>query len=235
MDTIRFFQVYIVQGVLCVFFLFLAYRILTRKKNRLNVVFSAFYFSEAIGLIINFIYAPLEIWLVVKILNALTNFFSFYSVMFLLVFVLIVSKSEAVFNRLKQRILMLISGAVYFCSIFIAFIPELGVNITAPDFTPNWGLLFFFYLMTITTVFSTIPTLYYIVKIYNDFEAEGLRDRWRFFLWGIILLYLFMYSIYFRNTFFPGTIFSTILAIIGFFLVILASISIYYGVGRQLA
>lgn len=217
------------------FFLFLAYRIITRRKSRLNLVFSAFYFSEAIGLIINFIYAPLEIWVVVKILNTLTNFFSFYSVMFLLVFVLIVSKSEAVFNRIKQYILMLISGAVYFCSIFIAFIPDWGVNITAAnDFTPHWGIVFFLYLLIITTVFSTIPTLYYIVKIYNDFEAEGLRDRWRFFLWGIILLYIFMYSIYFRNTFFPGTELSTILAIIGFILVVLASVSIYYGVGRQL-
>lgn len=199
------------------------------------MVFSAFYFSEAIGLIINFIYAPLEVWLAVKILNSLTNFFSFYAVMFLLVFVLIVSKSEAVFGRLKQHIVLLVSGAAYFSSIFIAFIPELGVNITeATNFTPNWGLLFFLYLVIITTIFATIPTLYYIIKIYNDFEAEGLRKRWRFFFWGIILLYIFLYSIYVRNTFFPGTIFSTILALIGFILVLSGSIAIYYGVGRQL-
>jgi hypothetical protein len=129
---------------------------------------------------------------------------------------------------------MIISGVLYLCSIIIAFLPEVGVNISGPDFTPRWGFVFFLYLVIVTTVLSTIPTIYYIMKIYNDFEAEDLQERWRFFLWGIILLYVFLYSIYFRNTFFPGTIFSTILAIFGLVLAILASISIYYGVGRQL-
>lgn len=127
------------------------------------------------------------------------------------------------------------SGAAYFALVFIAFIPEMGVIITEEnEFVPHWTIFFFLYLVIITTIFSTIPTLYYIVKIYNDFEEEGLQERWRFFLWGIILLYIFLYTIYFRNTFFPGTILSTILALVGLILVVLGSISIYYGVGRQL-
>ncbi len=235
LGAIRFFQVYIVQGILCVFFLLLAYRIITRKSTRLNLIFSAFYISEAIGLIINFIYAPLAIIPIVTILNFMTNFFSFYAVIFLLLFLLIISKSEAVFNKLKQRILIIITAILYFCMVFIAFIPQLGVEISAGnDYTPNWGLVFFLYLLILTMVSATIPTFYYILKVYNKFEDKSMKERWKFFLYGVILLYGFLYLVYFRNTFWPGSDISTVLSIIGLALVVCGSIAIYYGVGRQL-
>jgi len=232
---IRIIQIYVVQGILCVFFLFLAVKIITRQKKKLNYIFSAFYISEAVGLIINFIYAPLEKELLVKILNFFTNFFTFYAPIFLLLFIIILYKTEKAFELKKQIILLLSTGIIYFCMLFIALIPELGVEMTvANQFTPYWGWLFFLYVTSITTIISTIPTLYYIWKIYNSFEDKNLRGRWKYFLGGNICLYILLYIIFFRNTFFPGTIFSTILSLIGLIFSVSGSILIYYGVGREL-
>jgi hypothetical protein len=235
LTLIRIIQIYVVQGILCIFFLFLAVKIIARQKKRLNYIFSMFFISEAIGLIINFIYAPLENEGLVKFLNFLTNFFTFYAPIFLLLFLIILYKTEKAFDTKKQLILLLSTGIIYFCMLFIALIPELGVEMTeANQFTPYWGWLFFTYVASITTVFSTIPTLYYIWKIYNSFENENLRNRWMYFLGGDICLYILLYIIFIRNTFFPGTIFSTILSLFGLILSVSASILIYYGVGRQL-
>ncbi len=235
LSLIRIIQIYVVQGILCVFFLFLAVKIITRQKKKLNYIFSAFYISEAIGLIINFIYAPLENEVIVKGLNFLTNFFSFYAVIFLLLFIILLYKTEKAFEPKKQIILILTTGIIYFCMLFIAIIPELGVEMTeANQFTPYWGWLFFLYVSSITTIFSTIPTLYYIWKIFNSFKDETVRGRWRFFFGGVIFLYLLLYSIFIRNTFFPGTILSTILSLFGLVFSICGAIFIYYGVGRQL-
>ncbi|MBD3196664.1 MAG: hypothetical protein GF317_16530 [Candidatus Lokiarchaeota archaeon] len=235
LSFIRVLQIYVVQGILCAFFLFFAVRILSRQKKKLNYYFSLFYISEAIGLIINFIYAPLENEIIVKLLNFVTNFFSFYAVIFLLVFIILLYKTEKAFDPPKQIGLLLLTGVVYFCMIFIAIIPDLGVEITeVNDFTPHWGWLFFLYIMGITTGFSTIPTLYYIFKIYKSFKDENLKQRWKYFFGGILFLYGLLYSIFVRNTFFPGTIFSTVLSLFGLVFSILGSILIYYGVGRQL-
>lgn len=231
----RIIQIYAVQGILCAFFIFLAVRIITRQRKKLNYYFSMFYIFEAIGIIINFIYAPLENEFLVKILNFLTNFFTFYAVIFLLVFIILLYKTEKAFEQKKQLILFILTGALFFCMVFLAFIPDLGVEMNeANDFTPNWGWLFFIYVTCITTAFSTIPTVYYILKIYRSFKDKNLKKRWRYFFGGVIFLYILLYIIFTRNTFFSGTILSTILSLIGLIFAVCAGLLMYYGVGRQL-
>jgi hypothetical protein len=235
LSTIRIIQIYFVQGLLCIFFLIFAIQIISRKKQKKNLIFSAFYISEAIGIIINFIYAPLTNETLVTFLNFLTNFFTFYAPIFLLIFILILYKSEKVFDKKKQLMLLISTGVIYFCMFFIAIIPELGVEITkANNYTPHWGWLFFTYVTVITTGFSVIPTLYYSYKIYNAFEDSSLKKKWRYFLVGNVFLYILLYFIFIRNAFFAGTIFSTILSIIGLGFSVAASLLVYYGVGKQL-
>ena len=60
LDTTRIIQVYVVQGIIAVFFLYLAYKILKRDTKRLNLIFRLGFISAGIGLLINFIYAPLH-------------------------------------------------------------------------------------------------------------------------------------------------------------------------------
>lgn len=230
----RILTVYVVQGLLFIFFLYLAYRIIKRENKKLNYIFSAFYIFEAIGLFINFIYAPIAITSVVKVLNFLTNFFTFYAPIFLLVFILILLKSEKAITSKIQLIILLVYGIVLFSMIFIAFIPELGVTIHSPSGTPQWGLLFFLYVVLAVTIFSTIPTLYFSWKIYMQFADQKLRERWRYFLYGCIVLYIFLYSIFINNTTDPNSLVRDLVPIIGLFLTISASVLLFYGVGKNL-
>ena len=90
----RIITVYIAQGVILLAFLYLAIRILLRDRKRLNVIFAGLYISPAIGVLINFIYAPLTDPSIVLILNFFTNFGFFYAPIFIVVFDLILLKSE---------------------------------------------------------------------------------------------------------------------------------------------
>jgi hypothetical protein len=230
----RIITVYGAQGFLFIFSLYLAYRIISRENKKLNYIFAAFYIFEAIGLIINFIYAPIPDPAIVKILNFITNFFSFYAPIFLLVFILILLRSEKAITPRIQIAIFLIYGIALFSMIFIAYIPELGVTIHTPSGAPQWGLAFFLYLTIIVSIFSTIPTLYFSWRIYTQFEDQKLKDRWRYFLGGCIVLYGFLYSIFINNTTDPNSAIRTIIAVIGLILTVSASVLLYYGVGRQL-
>lgn len=235
LTPVRFITVYIVQGALLVFFLYLAYKILKRDTKRLNIIFSCFYISEAIGLLMNFIYAPITIEFVVKILNFLTNFFLFFGPVFLLVFVLILLKSEKVIDTKKQILIIGVFGVAIFSMIFLTFIPNVGVDLTATtNWTPVWNLPFFLYIIIAITILSTIPTLYYSYQVYLQLSDSKLKKKWTFFIYGMLALYGYMYGIFFSN-FLNNPIFRTVWAIIGLFLVISASLSIYYGVGKQIS
>jgi len=228
----RIITVYFVQGSLFFFFLYLAFRIIKRESKKLNYLFSAFYICEAIGLLINFIYAPIAEPSIVRVLNFITNWFSFYAPIFLLIFILILLRSEKAITPNKQLIILTSYGILLFLMIFIAVIPDIGVEII--DGAPRWGLIFFVYVTAIFSIFSTIPTLYYSWKIYSQFGDERLKQRWKYFLAGCIILYIFIYTLFINNTNDPKSIFRTLFALIGLILTISASILLYYGVGRQL-
>ena len=56
-DLARFIQIFLVQGLVGFFFLYLAYRILKREAKGLSLILSCFYLSTTIGVVINIIYA----------------------------------------------------------------------------------------------------------------------------------------------------------------------------------
>ncbi|MFX1464796.1 MAG: hypothetical protein ACFFBF_17395, partial [Promethearchaeota archaeon] len=142
MNITRFVTVYIVQGIMCAYFAFLAYKILKRDRKRLNLIFAGFYISNVISLCINFIYAAITDEIIVLIMHSITTYFAFYSPIFILVFELLVLKPEKIKSPKKQK-LILISYAVIlsFMVIFLS-IENWGVEIEAPDWTPHWMLPF---------------------------------------------------------------------------------------------
>jgi len=233
MSPIRFFTIYVAQGFMCLFFLFLAFKILRRDRKRLNVIFSGFYISSAIGLIINFIYAPLTDESVVLMLNFLTNFFIFYSPIFIVVFELILLKSEKVISTSKQLIILIIYGIAMFCMILFLFTPDFGVTLNAgTDWSPVWSVPFFLYVVVIETI-GILPALYLSFQIYKKFEDEILKKKWKFFIFGFCALAIFMYGIFISNTLNIPT-FRTIIGVVGLMLALLGASLMYYGVGRQI-
>lgn len=232
MDMVRFLQVYVAQGVVAVFFLILACLILKRGKQRLNLILSGSYITVAVGLFINFIYAPMQhpqLELIVLILYYLTIFFIFLYTAFLLCFVLILLKSEKIITTSKQIIIILVYAAILSCMVLI---PN-GVVINAStDWKPVWSWPYFIYVIAVVT-FGFLTSFYFAFKIYKRFEDEQIRNKWRYFLIGLIGLYIFAFGTVFSNTLNIQT-FRNIWGIISFALVIISPYSIYKGVGKQI-
>jgi len=239
MSITRIITVYVAQGLLCVIFLFLAYRILKRDKKRLNVIFAGYYISAAIGLMINFIYAPIDPFqnntneVLVLFLNFLTNFGIFYSGIFIVVFDLILLKSEKVVTTGKQTILLLIHGIAMFGMILIASNEAWGVEFDPETWSPHWKLPFFLYVVIVETIIVLVPFLYLSLKVMTKFEDEVLRKKWKLFIGGFICSMIFMYGIFISN-FLNIPAFRTGMGLTGLILAIIGSYLIYYGVGKQL-
>ena len=228
----RAITVYGAQGILFAFFLFLAYKILKRDRKRLNIIFSLFYLSVVIGLLVNFVYAPIEDVPIVLILNFFTNFFIYFAVVFLVVFELILLKSEKVITFPKQLLIMLIYGILLFSMIFLVFVEGLGVTLSL-TWSPIWSVPFFIYVLLVVTLGGIIPTLYFALQISKKFEDEILRKRWKFFIIGVCALFVFMYGIFISNTLNNATL-RTAMGALGLILAIIGGYLIYYGVGKSI-
>lgn len=228
----RAFTIYGAQGILFAFLLFLAYKILKRDRKRLNIILSLFYLSVVIGLLVNFVYAPIVDDTIVRILNFFTNFFIYYAVIFLVVFELILLKSEKVITFPKQILIMLLYGIALFSMIFFVFIDGWGVTLNV-DLAPTWSIPFFIYVVLVVTLGGIIPTLYFALQISKKFEDEILRKRWKFFIIGVCALFIFMYGIFISNTLDNPTI-RTAMGALGLILAITGGYLIYYGVGKSI-
>jgi hypothetical protein len=230
----RIITVYIAQGVIIFFFLYIALRILLRDRKRLNVIFAGLYISPVIGVFLNFIYAPLTDETIVLAMNFLTNFTSIYAPIFIVVFDLILLKSEKIISTGKQLAILIGYGVAVLCmGIFLLF-PGYGVTINlGTNWTPVWSLPFFLYVIVVLTCFATIPAFYFSIKIYQKFEDASLKKKWRFFIYGYIALMTFMYAIFISNTLNNAT-FRLIAGVVGLILALLGGFLMYYGVGRQI-
>ncbi|MHA2391967.1 MAG: hypothetical protein ACXAEX_08345 [Promethearchaeota archaeon] len=231
----RALTVYVAQGLVCAFFIFLAYKILKRDRKRLNIIFSGFYLSAAIGLLMNFIYAPISDEIIVEYLNFITNFGIFYSPIFLVVFNLILLKSEKVITTVKQLAILIGFGVFMFCMILF-ILTDIGVTINATtEWSPEWSLPFFLYLIIGETVLATGPILYFSFKVYNKFEDMQLRKKWRSFIFGFCALIVFMYAIFISNFLASYDInVRLIMMAIAIILGVVGAYLMYNGVGRQL-
>jgi hypothetical protein len=231
MSITRFFTIYIAQGIVFAVFLYLAIKILRRDKKRLNIIFAGFYISPVIGFFINFLYGPMTYVPLILFLNYLTNFGIFYSPIFLVVFDLILLKSEKVINTAKQALILVVFGVVMFCMIFFIITPGYGVTLDE-NLSPVWSLPFFWYL-TGAELIVTITIFYLSLLIYKKFQDETLKQKWKSFIYGFLCLTVFMYGVFLSNTLNNPT-FRIGMGLTGIILAIISAFLIYRGVGRQL-
>ena len=229
----RILTIYIAQGLACFVFLFLAYKILKRDRKRLNVIFSMFYLFPVFGFFMNFIYGPMTDEFLVSIFNFLTNFGIFYSPIFIVVFELILLKSEKVISTSKQLLIIIIYGIALFGMLFFLFVPGFGVTIEGPSWSPVWSLPFFIYVFSVVTIGAVIPTLYFSIQIFKKFEDAVLKKRWKFFILGFCALVFFMYGIFISNTLNIPT-FRIVIVGAGLILDLIGAYLMYFGVGRQI-
>lgn len=227
LDTARFINVYIGQGLVFAYFIFLTIKILQRDKKKLNLILSGYYIFIAVGLIINFIYAPLSNPEIIKILNSLTNFFVFFGMIFLFLYNLILYRAPKSIRPFYLLIIIIIYGILLS---FIFFIPG-GVQIDpSTNWKPVWSVLFFVYLIIVVSSVCIIPSLLLSVLLYKRFQNENIKKRWRCFILGISGVYFIMYCTMISNTLNDPN-FRFISAIISISMFLWGYL-MYYGVGR---
>ncbi|HEY0087767.1 MAG TPA: hypothetical protein VGB37_02925 [Candidatus Lokiarchaeia archaeon] len=224
----RIFQVYVIQGFLCVFFCFLAYKIIKRNKKRLNATLSAFYLSVALAMALNMIYASLQIEFIVKTLNLTTNYCLCIASVFLMMFNLIMYKSQKVITQKIEIAIILIFG----CLLLLKFLIPNNITINeTTNWIPVWNLTYYIYVIIILTA-ANIITTYLAFKIYYDIEDKQLKKKWLLFMIGIFGLYIVLYGAFTANIL-DILIFRTIWNYYSLTIVLWASL-IYFGVIRQL-
>ncbi len=228
-DLPRFIQIFIVQGLIGIIYLYMAYRILKREAKGLNLILSGFYVCGGTGVIINIIYAFIFQEIIVTILHFFTYFVLCLSLVFLMVFVLIVAKSEAKINKHVQRILILSFGILL---LGLLFIPN-GITInSSTEWKPVWSILFFIYSIILCSLFAIFPTIYYSLRLYNKFEHQELKKRWKYFIIGIFAYFFLYYGTSISNTLANPT-FRLVWSLISL-PTLISLYFIYYGVVKQI-
>ncbi len=230
-DFARIVQVYVIQlGIGGVYYFLIALLILRRSKKRLNVIFSMFFISIAIGTVVNVIYAGIFINVVVQFLNILTFFFFSLALVFLLLFNLIVLKSEKIITSSKQATIIIIWMIILLGLFIIGMLGGVEID-EARSWKPTWHLPFFSYAMIIGSVMSLV-IYYYTFQIYIQFEDPFLKKKWRYFIFGTIFFFIVWFGTSVKNFLANNTI-DNIWAVI-MLLGMLTVYSMYYGVGKQI-
>ena len=228
MDIARFIQIFLVQGLIGLFFLYIAFRILRREAKGLSLILSSFYLSATIGVVINIVYAFIYIEIVVFILHYLTYFFLCLALIFLLLFVLVLMKSEKVITIRVQAFLIIIFSIGIGSFLFI---PE-GITINhTTNWKPEWSWPFLFYSFIICSL-VILPTIFYSIKLFLRFEHAELRKKWKFFLIGTLSYYFVYYGTSISNTLADPT-FRIIWSILSL-PTLISLYFVYYGVVKQL-
>ncbi|MFW9930461.1 MAG: hypothetical protein ACFFD1_13790, partial [Candidatus Thorarchaeota archaeon] len=189
-DLARFIQIFLVQGLVGFFFLYLAYRILKRDAKGLSLILSCFYLSTTIGVVINIIYAFIFVEIIVLVLHFITYFFLCLSLIFLLLFVTVLMKSEKVITKKKQIFTLIIFSIAIL--VLLAFPNGITINETT-NWKPKWSWPFLIYSFIICTS-VVIPTIYYSIKLYLRFEHQELKKKWKYFLIGMFSYYFLYYG-----------------------------------------
>ncbi len=230
-DWPRLIIVFFSQGFAAIVFVVLAFKIIKRKRDRSTVTLFFFYFILSIGLIFNILFVMFTYTnneLLLRTLYILSAFFIAFSFTFNLVFINIILKLKDEFTIRKMAVIIGVYGTIV---LSLYLIPE-GVTFDS-NWTPTYDLLLFVLMYVFLTVFITVPTTYYSARLYKLFKARNLKDRFRLYLIGIILMIAAMYGgIFFIATY--NQIFKTIYSIFAFFMEIAAGLLVYYGLGRDL-
>ena len=240
----RILMIYVFLGILVLYFSIITYKVLKRKKQRLNFILSGFFISISIGFIINMIYAAITDRFIILILNFLTNFFIFFAPVFLLIVNMIILESTLIYSVKRQNRYIFLYGILLFSGMLTLVLlgntfdtqePFLGVKIDPVNNTPQWGPIFFAYVASIMSIFTLIPINYTNVKIYRQFETKALKRKWFFYLFGFSGLTVVLYLGIIFNLLNPSD-YREIRMIITLLIssVIIWGYMMYYGVGIEL-
>lgn len=232
-----------------IYFSLLAYRILKRRRQRLNLIFSGFFICTTIGFILNMIYAaippaPPQInETIILVLHFLTNFFVIFAPIFILIVHMVILESTIIYSVKRQNSYILLYGIILFFAMLTLVLlgirfddpsnPIIGIDLTPKEGTvPQWGLIFVICIISILSAFVIIPIIRTSLKIYTSFETKALKKKWFYYLIGSLGL-IFMFYFMLIDNLYLGDVFRTITLILGVSVIVWGYL-MYYGIGFKL-
>ena len=229
MDPIRVIQIYVVQLGMGIFYLLISILVLKRDTKRLNIIFSIFFMSVFIGAVLNVIYAQLNSNPTVLILHFFTYYCFYFGFVFLVIFNIILLKSEIFMTNKKQYIFIIVYGIILALT---ALIPNAITINESTKWKPVWNLQLLIYALVISAVMS-ILTFYVAIRIYNQITDDYLKKRFRFFIIGAFAYFFYSFFLPIANFLNIQTVRLTV-SIVGVIMLIISAPTMYYGVGKQL-
>ncbi|MHA1803294.1 MAG: hypothetical protein ACTSU4_02040 [Promethearchaeota archaeon] len=232
MDLARIIQIYIVQlGIGGIYYFLIAWLILHRSATRENKIFSLFFINVACGTVVNVIYAPLMINPLVLILHLVTYYLLSFGQVFLLLFTLLLLKSQRIINT-GMQVLIIFSFAVLLSGIFfLGLNGEVRID-NSTNWKPAWSLFFFLYAFCLCIFTCIIPTIYFSLKLRTRFENKLIRKRYGYFLIGIGFYY-FVWGGTSLSNYLNNPTFRMIWSFISLACFI-STYTIYHGIGKVL-
>ncbi|MBD3212283.1 MAG: hypothetical protein GF311_06710 [Candidatus Lokiarchaeota archaeon] len=231
-EILRFIQIYIVQlSVGGILFILMAILILRRSTKKLNQIVAMFFISIALSTIVNVVYAPLRISVLMELLNILAYFLFNWAMVYLLLLNLLILRSTKLINS-KIQIALIVIWTIILVGLFpIGLLDGVRIDGTT-NWRPVWNLLFLLYGLGTGLFCMVIPTIYYSIKVYKSLGVDELEKRWRLFIAGMLFYYIIWAGVSIVN-FVADEIIRTIWGAI--LLISFSAIYIlYYGIAKQL-
>ncbi|MFX1488367.1 MAG: hypothetical protein ACFFBI_04415, partial [Promethearchaeota archaeon] len=211
------------------YFSLISYKVLKRRRQRLNIIFSAFFITIIIANILNMIYGAMTYHMVILILNFFTNFFLCFGPIFILIVNMIILESTLIFSVKRQNRFIILYGIL----LLLSMIPFYAFDqVWIEDLRPHFSGLFLFYILSFPTALAVIPIIYTSFKIYSSFETKTLKKKWYIYSIGTIGAFSIAYLVWISNFVFQDgfrlivSFYSITVIIWGFFM--------YYGIGFKL-
>ncbi|TFF83692.1 MAG: hypothetical protein EU552_02925 [Promethearchaeota archaeon] len=227
----RIIQVFILFFGGGIFFLIIAMLILKRQRNSMTHSLSLFFIFIFIGGLFNAIYVILTPHVsepTVCSLHFITYFFFCFAQIFLLIFNLIILRSDRIIS-IKKRLSIIIS---YAGLLWLLILIPGGIMINEHTYyRPQWNLTFFIFANVIWMGFAMIPTIITSIKVYRSIDDKVLRKKWLFYFIGTLMIYVELFGV--GVCIYINDPMLRLMWNIYDLSVFLGAIMIYYGVGRQ--
>jgi len=230
-EYLRVFIIFVPQIFMAGLFSYLIFKMLRRNTNRNSLTLSGFYFIVSLGLVMNGIAALMAFFTpgeYIGILYFIVTYFTMFSFVFVIVFILGLLKLKYVFTLKKAFAIILAYGIAW---LVLHLFPG-GVTYSE-NWVPVYSLPYYIAANILFTISFTIPVIYYSIRLRKLFKDSNLKKKLSLFLVGIVMLIVIISGALLYNTWQDST-FKTLWSISVIFLLISSGLLIYYGMGRDL-
>jgi hypothetical protein len=145
------------------------------------------------------IYAALTNSTLILVLNYITNFFTCFGAIFVLVVNMILLKTPTKLSLKKQNGYIILYALLVLIGMIPFYLLGEGWGVWIDEYKPRFSPIFLFYILAIQAGFVVAPIISTSLKIYKSFETKELKRKWRIYFLATIGAFSIPYSIWISN------------------------------------